>query len=434
MDSKNVLIAFLAGIGILIILFGLQIYVDLAPKKLLDSDINITEAQGNMENERILTVDIGDKNVVFYSFDNGKSFQTQNTYSVSENKIVKIILKDNERRVVGKKVYKVQVVDSTGPVISIDKMPNSIYVGSNIDFNKYATAHDSKGEIVDVSVNTNGFDKNKTGTYNITYTAVDKNNLKAIVTVEIRVVNRPSNPEPIVKPVPSNIPTPTPSEPSPSPTATPTPTPTPIPTPNPTPSESPKPSEKPKEKVNITYYRYRTKSTLTYDCNYYNCDYLDYNDTKDSTYTFGKDSFCCTGNDCLKEMPKVDINSLCIFNYVAGGSCIPQGEEFTDRYAVKNNICYDKNLLFENNQSLKAKCSTDEITIDGYCHKIDSYANITCPSGYVNENNTCYKQIKRTCNNHCTSETWSKWSEWSTTKVVASDYTEVQTKVETIEK
>ena len=431
MDSKNVLIAFLGGIGILIVLFGLQIYVDLAPVKLLDSDINITEALGNMANERILTVDVGEKNVVFYSFDNGKTFQTENTYSVSENKVVKIVLKDNERRVVGKKVYKVQVVDSTGPVITINNMPESIYVGTSIDFSKYATSHDSNNDNLNVSVNTNSFDNNKVGTYNITYTAVDKNNLKAEVTVEIRVVDKAN--QVVTKPSTTPTPSETPST-SPAPTAT----------ANPTPSTSPKPSEKPKEKVKVTYYRYRTKSTMLYDCNYYACDYLDYNDTQSGNYAFNKDSYCCNGNDCLKTNPKIDVNSICIYNIIPGGACIPRGESFVDKYTTKDNICYDNELLFESDHtnnpheiaglSLKTNCSSDEISIDGYCHKIDSYASITCPDGYVNENSICYKNIKRTCNNHCTSETWSKWSEWSTTKVVASDTTEVQTKVETIER
>lgn len=416
MNSRNVLIAFLGGIGILIVLFGLQIYFDLAPVKLLDSDINITETPGELENERILTVDVDEKSIVLYSFDNGKTYQTQNTYSISENKVVKIVLKDNERRIVGKKNYRVQVVDSTGPVITLNDVPNTIYVGSNIDLVKYATAVDSNNNTVNISINSNGFDANKVGTYNITYTAIDKNNLKAEVTVEIRVVNRQQQVVSTNTEKPNNTPTPTPSQ-------------TPTPTPNPTPKETTKPSPTPTEKPKITYYRYRTKSTLTYDCNYYNCDYTDYDNTIDGTYVFGNDSYCCNGESCTKTMPKVDINSLCVFNYIQGGTCTPQNEEFVDQYTNKGNTCYDKSLLFNTNE-LKTQCSDNEINIDGYCHKIDSYASVTCPDGYINEKGNCYKLIKRTCNNHCTSETWSKWSEWSTTKVVAGDNTEVQTKVE----
>lgn len=426
MNNKNVLIAFLGGIGILIVLYGLQIYVDLAPEKLLDSDINITESLGNLENERILTVDVGEKNVVLYSFDNGKTYQTENTYSISENKMVKIVLKDNERRIVGKKNYRVQVVDSTGPVIELNNIPNSIYLGTNIDLSKYASAHDSNNDTVNVTVNSNGFDVNKTGTYNITYTAIDKNNLKAEVTVEIRVINRPTQIKPTESPKPSSTPTPSPNvTPNESVTPTPTPTPTPKPTQTPTTTPTPTPTEKPK----VTYYRYRTKSILTYDCNYYNCDYTDYNDTKEKAYLFDKESYCCNNSDCTKTMPKIDENSICIYNYISGGSCIPANESFVDKYAINGNTCYDKSLLLNAN-TLKTQCSDNEIAIDGYCHKIDSYATLTCPKGYINENDNCYKLVKRTCNNHCTSETWSKWSEWSTTKVVASDYTEVQTKVE----
>ena len=78
----------------------------------------------------------------------------------------------------------------------------------------------------------------------------------------------------------------------------------------------------------------------------------------------------------------------------------------------------------------KQECSTGEIKIDGYCHKIDSYGTVTCPNGYVNENGTCYKRIAKTCNDTCHDVTWSDWSSWSTTKVIASDTVEVQTKTE----
>jgi hypothetical protein len=129
-------------------------------------------------------------------------------------------------------------------------------------------------------------------------------------------------------------------------------------------------------------------------------------------------------------MPQIDSYDVCMQKILKeGGSCIPRGESFVDAYATNNNVCY--HILPASSNS---KCNDGEVAIDGYCYKIDSYATITCPKNYVLESNNCYRNVRRTCNNHCTSESWSPWSEWSTTKVIAGDSTEVQTKVETIER
>ena len=78
----------------------------------------------------------------------------------------------------------------------------------------------------------------------------------------------------------------------------------------------------------------------------------------------------------------------------------------------------------------KTDCDDTEVKVYGFCHKIQSRANLTCPDGYISEEGKCYKEIKKTCNKTCTYEAWSNWSNWSTTKVVANDTTEVETKTE----
>ena len=127
-STKTALLISSCVIGILLIAFGLQVYMDTRPKLLTSDEIKITEESGNKENEKILTVSVDDDRVVFYSFDGGKNYQTENTYSISENKEIQIVLKDNERRKVGSKKYKVKVYEDEGPTITIKDFPNQIYV------------------------------------------------------------------------------------------------------------------------------------------------------------------------------------------------------------------------------------------------------------------------------------------------------------------
>jgi hypothetical protein len=302
------------------------------------------------------------------------------------------VLKDNEKRVVGKKKYGITVKEGTPPRITVDGMPNTIYVGNNFNISDYAKAYDENNNSLEITYSNNNIDTSKAGTYNATLKATDKNGLSSTITVEINVINYPQN----------NNSNNTSNDPEP------------VPTP-------------PKQKT--TYYRYRTKNTSTYACNYYSCSEVDLTDSSDTIYVFGNDSYCCSGDKCNKENPLIDVNDICIFNYVSGGSCTPKGTSSTARYASYGTTCYDKSLLITNN-TLKTKCSSDEINIEGYCHAIDSKATATCKGGYIMSNGICYREIKKTCHEECTYEAWSEWSKWSTTKVVTDANTEVQTKEE----
>lgn len=382
MEDKSRYLLFIVAmvIGILLIIYGGQIYMDTRPRLIDSSQINITEAKGNKENEKIITVKVDDERVVFYSFDGGKTFQSENSYSISENKQINIVFKDNDKRKVGNIKYKVQVYEDKGPTITLNNFPNQIYVGENPDLLKYVTALDSKQISCIVTVDDSNLDTSKPGTYKIIYTATDSNNLTSSITTEIKVINKSTY----------------------------------VPT---------KPS---KEK--ITYYRYRTKTESSYECNYYDCDYLDEDDTKDPIYSFTRDSFCCFDNNCLKSNPEID---SCLISI--DGNCT-EGESFEKRYEVVGNSCYDKKPLYitdeNSNKILKTECEHDEIKIAGYCHSIDTYGSLTCPEGYTKKDNTCYKLIKKTCSKTCHTSSWSKWSNWQTIKVLEDENTEVEYKTE----
>ena len=459
-NQKNNAIVMYVLLGIIfvsMIIFAITIYNGSKPVKLSENEIKITEKASANENEKIITVDAGE-HVLFYSFDGGNTYQTDNSYRVSENKEVKIVLQDSDRRVIGRKTYNAKVVaDKVSPTININDLPSEITKGSSIDFNKTVTAKDQNNN--DVKVTTSGnVDTSKPGTYDVTYTATDSSGQTTTITTQVTVTDSTT-------------------------------------------------STKPKKK---TYYRYRTKTVTSYACNYYSCDYTDHNQTTASTVSFDKNSYCCNVSGCTKTNPQ--ISNPC--PSMDGVSCTSQ---MVQKYSVNGNVCYDKayisimsdsndgciykdgnttvlyceassvpdpnigNVPYSSEYSFvtdssghqncfsshgktycevgpinsgiepghsylpspvnpgnsivessyyKKRCDSNEINIDGYCHKIDSYGTTTCPNGYVNENGTCYKRISKTCNNTCQNVSYSAWSSWSTTKVLASDTVEVQTKTE----
>ena len=392
LKSKYILIGFTVVITILIGIFAIQVFSGTKSSTNISSDkITITEKRGSNPNEVIVTVDTNNNDVLYYSFDGGISFQTENSYAFSENKNIKVILKNSNGNVIGEKEYTVKVIDDKEPPrITMTDFPSIIYVGDSIDLKKYAKAKDSKGNDVAVNCQPATIDTNIEGTYAITYTATDSDKLVSTISVELNVIARPNS----------------------------------------NPNNNNNNPEQPSKKQ--TYYSYRTKSISIYECNYYQCDYIDYNNSLDGEVSFSKDSYCCKGEGCKKDNPRIDVCQLCIAT--PDIICPFCHEEFTTEYTTKGNICYSKIPLTEGNgltgglyKTPKTNCGDGEVKIDGNCHKLDSYGTITCPSEYILKDGKCYKEVKKTCSNQCTNESWSNWSDWSTTKVVASDTTEVRT-------
>ena len=93
-------------VAVLIGIFAFNIYNDTKVVKINSADIVITEKPGIREDEKIITVDAGER-AIFYSFDGGDTYQTDNTYTVTGNKNLHIVLKDSDRRIIGEKDYKV---------------------------------------------------------------------------------------------------------------------------------------------------------------------------------------------------------------------------------------------------------------------------------------------------------------------------------------
>lgn len=419
MEEKNGLKIALVVLLVLIVFGSSYLFVKyynsskMSSKYFSENEVNLViNKSTENENEVEILVEVPGMDNYQYSFDGGQTWQSSNVFMVSENKDLEIHVKDSLGNIVAKKNYSVEVVDLTGPVINIT-LPNEIEKGTNIILENYIEVEDISG-VEDIKIDKSDFNTNTVGTKTIRITAYDKHGNKTELSFTTEVVEKDISSEEKQEET-------KPSDGSSTPTQTPTQT----------------PKAEPKK---TTYYRYRVKSTSSYECNYYDCSYYDESQTVNPTVSFGNNSMCCNSGHCGRPNPVVNypchINSYCI-------------QVMVPKYQVKGNVCYDSSYILLTDDSNcvcsgntcslecisgkvlgeKTECTDGEIKLDGYCHKIDSYGEYSCPSGYTLLNETCKKKINKTCSNTCTSTSWSSWSEWTTVAIKPTEFIEVETKV-----
>ena len=469
-------ITIIVGIALILIL-GIILFID--SKKttsiLSDDKINLT-AKIKDDNKIEVTVETSKELLkeLEYSYDGGKTWKKDNNVIINENENIDIKIRDKSGNMITKE-YK---VDKEGPSITID-LPNQIEQNSVIDISKYVTAKDKSG-IKDGVISTPSILDTKTlGKKQITFIATDKLNNETKITIEIEVVpkkeqneNKDTNVgDNTDKKEDTSIPSnqkqkyyryrtktiknyscdeydcsytdnnnttkPTLKFPTDSYCCT---------------GEN---CKKKNPQINFPcptgYYcpavmtdRYKTYGDTCYDATYIHVDAKTYTKTECDSDEIKIGSYChkiestgvypdgCTTSDCVEfpstspcsgKVPNQTINTPCPI----GMSCIAV---MTDRFTAEGNVCYDKRYItITQKAGEKTICDSDEINIEGYCHKINSKGTYSCPTDYKLINSTtCVKQVKKTCYKMCTAETWSKWSDWTTTPIIATELTEVETK------
>lgn len=438
-------------IVLLISIFGINLYNEYqSNNKKRNSNIEVSVAKNpENENQLLVTVQVkGDSSeITGYSFDGGKTWQVSNRYIATDNSKLDIRIKDYKGNIVGKTDYEVTTVDFDGPVLTVT-LPSEVLQGSTIQLLSYVKATDPSGLKGEIKATPSTLDTKTLGKKQIVYEAVDNFGNFSSVTVEVNVVASMSS---------NNS---SPSQ-------------TPFPTPNPGSSNNSgntgnsgnsgssgntgnngnsgnsgnngnNNSSQPKQ----TQYRYRVKTISKYECNYFECSYIDYSDTTSPTVSFPTSSPCCTGNGCTALNPMINYPcppgrycpQVMVPAYKASGNiCYAQGAIYINKNPQSNSstggtVCNGKYCVIQgtpinpNDYVPKENCDSNEIKLNGYCYKINSKGSYICPNDYVLENDTCAKKKKKTCSDICTSESWGPWSEWSTTKVIATNTVEVQTR------
>lgn len=165
---------FIVG-AIIFLLFLREIFLTLD-----SSSLNIKlSKEGWTYNDVNVIVDYNDPSVDVskYSFDGGKSWQKSNSYTVGENKTLKIMVMNKSGLRTNVVNYEVKNIDKEGPKIDIDENIK-VNQGSNFNINDYLKVSDSISGIK--------------GNISITPSNIDTNNL-GITKVYIRVVDNAGN-------------------------------------------------------------------------------------------------------------------------------------------------------------------------------------------------------------------------------------------------
>lgn len=460
----------ISNIFIILLLIILIICSFFILKKNSDIEKNKTKINFKTSYNKNNTVNIVVENNskdIQYSFDNGKTWQKENSFIVTKNGTYNIKIKD-DKGIIKSTKCTINEIDVEGPELSIN-LPQEILIGEKIDLADYVKITNNDKLSGNIVITPNKIDTSTKNDYYITYSATDIYGNTSTKEVKIRVVDKANN---SVAPIFGNV---------------------------------------IKTTDNKTYYRYRTKKTITYDCNEYDCSYLD-DSTKKSAdvkynnpdcpnggayinnpcpigssctanmvssnnskgnicysrnYIYGKNSSTNTGKEktectdgeikigdyCHKIMaigtyPEGCTDSSCV--EFPSGPCngddgpeintpCPIGKQcvtvMTNTYKRYQNYCYNVSYIYNYSSNNaydkygnKVVCDSDEIKIGNYCHKIIEKGSYYCNSNEELKDGYCYSKIIKSCYNSCKKDVWSEWSDWSTIPVSPSLNVDVETK------
>lgn len=471
--KSNIILIFLAVL--LTVTLGWYIFTIIKQndKKISKDNIEITAMNNGKKVE--ITVKNNDENfyIVEYSFDGGKTWQTSNTFITADNKDLDIVLKDANKKIVYRYTFKIDNLDHDGPVIDI-KLPDTIYKDDYINVNEAIKASDISGLNGNIILSPEVIDTSSVGTKTYTVIATDKLGNSSSLSFDV-VITEPSTDTKEVIDTGDKTSTDTKKEePKKEDTAVkqllyryrtktissyecdfydcgyneeidPTYKFT---------SDSPcgNPQLNPTVQVQsacpinqnayctmsiIRTPIYKEEGNICYDSRFI--------DLCKEYKTICSEGETRVDGVCYRIISKEQYNSLKSSIGSEYNSFIGKSQ---DGYYVKpgisaHNECSQFTQVDDNYYHLyrsgtwstgikksisKTNCTSGEINVDGYCHKINSYAQPVCNDGYQLNGNKCTRKINKTCSKTCTSDNWSSWSEWSTTKVNPSDTVEVQTK------
>lgn len=392
--SKNInkLLIILAIIIIVLLLFFIfDVSRSQSSFRLEKSEIVVTTVDGAKDNQVVIEVQVKNKKIKIkeYSFDGGKTWQKENKYVVTESQKVYIQLKDEKGNVVGNTSYDVTTIDHDGPEITVN-LPNKIKKDSYIDLKAYVKVEDASRLNGEIETTPKTLDTSSLGKKQITYKAADIYGNETSITVEVEIVEelgQNTQDIPSTEGTENNATT---NNKNPNNSS------------NGNSSQTPVPNQGSSNSVKRTYYRYRTKTVSSYECNYYNCDYVE--DQKASTVVFEKSSACCTSGNCEKNNPLIP------FPCLSGNRCM---DSLVPKYQTSGNICYNIGYIIEDfveRTYYKKECSDGEINVEGYCHKInsvatcDTNANPSCTPKF-SESSPCGGGYNPTINQPCPKET-----------------------------
>lgn len=380
MKEDNKLINSIPFIIVLIIIItgGYFIYNEFFANKKSEEKyeviVNTLKSDNYTKTEKIEVI-ANTPNEVEYSFDGGYTWQKDNIYIATSNGELEILVKDSNGDIV-KKNHVISSIDNQGPMIEYvyDK---DIYVGDSINTNSLFKIYDDiSGLSKDISFSSNVLNTKKSGVQKVIVNALDNAGNQTSLTFEIEIKKKNDTKTKGTNDTKKEKETITVDD-----------------------KETKNPDKKVEDNSNIVktkYYRYRTKTVVSYDCNSYSCG-----EGEKINFTKG---IVSTGKcDSNYKTSKRTTNNGCVVPTPIGTSCT---SAITPVYVKDSNGLYYSRIAIKADTNAKeykkAPCGTNEIELNGYCHpiceKIDTKSNKVVSTGKCIDN---YKTCEQKFNNGC---------------------------------
>ena len=125
-------------------------------------------------NNVIVTIDSENNQIKSYSFDGGKTYQTENTLEVTMNSDISLMVKDIHDRESKMIPISIKNIDKEGPTITFEAV-TTIQMGTNFSLRNGVQVYDEESGLnSNYVVVPDTIDTSKVGEYTIKYTAFDK--------------------------------------------------------------------------------------------------------------------------------------------------------------------------------------------------------------------------------------------------------------------
>lgn len=173
--KKQIVIIIMVVSFLLIIGLGVGLYLYLDSRPLINIPVvNLSTTEWTSENVT-LTVDNKDGKIDQYSFDCGKSFQTNENYVVSENGEVCVQVMDTKGKLSKKNIIYVDNIDREPPTMVFENV-STVQLGTKFSVRSGVQVSDNNGSGLsnDYTVTPAEIDTSVEGQYILTYSAFDK--------------------------------------------------------------------------------------------------------------------------------------------------------------------------------------------------------------------------------------------------------------------
>ena len=172
--AKIIVICLMAFSVIMIGIFGYLLYLDIQNRPLIEyPKYHLSTTDWTSDNVTI-TVDSEDGKISSYSFDGGKNYQESNSYEVLTNGDFYLIVKDIHGRTSNMIPISIKNIDKDSPIISFENT-TTVQLGSNFSLRSGVNAYDEgSGLSSNYVVTPDSIDTSIAGEYTVHYTAFDK--------------------------------------------------------------------------------------------------------------------------------------------------------------------------------------------------------------------------------------------------------------------